>query len=241
MWLTRWKLSSFSLLPVGKNNTAFRKYLPHWGYSQATQTPCILFWMVKPSTNAFVCIWHIQCNQIIQTQGVLRNLSHLSKLKTIFMEKWEMLFLCPFCHSNLGWTRYLRVRFNILFKKFSWMYPQHTEVSGKGITPVPQQWQHQILNPLSHPETPHRVHFTLCFIFLPLTSNIFMDLLSKPRKNFNSHLVQPLPPGRWHLVPCDIWFLCAGYILLTSPWKAMFEHVISAQLDHESNHYMYIE
>ena len=41
-----------------------------------------------------------------------------------------------------------------------WLPPRHVEVPGTGIEPMPQQWQHQILNPLHHKGTP-----CFCFCF----------------------------------------------------------------------------
>ena len=35
-----------------------------------------------------------------------------------------------------------------------WTHPWHTEVPGPGIKPEPQQWKHQVLNPLHHQGTP---------------------------------------------------------------------------------------
>ena len=41
-----------------------------------------------------------------------------------------------------------------MFNFFFWPYPCHVEVPRVGIKPKLQQWQHQILNPLSHQGTP---------------------------------------------------------------------------------------
>ena len=41
-----------------------------------------------------------------------------------------------------------------LFFFFFWQCPQHVKVPRPGIKPVPQHWQHWILNPLSHQGTP---------------------------------------------------------------------------------------
>ena len=42
---------------------------------------------------------------------------------------------------------------------FVWLYPWHAEVPGPGTEPVPQQWQHRILNLLGHQGTPHILTF----------------------------------------------------------------------------------
>ena len=48
----------------------------------------------------------------------------------------------------------------VLISFFSfWPYLQHSEVSGPGIEPAPQQWQHQILNPLHPRELQYHIFF----------------------------------------------------------------------------------
>ena len=71
---------------------------------------------------------------------------------------------------------FLRKRSILPFNFFFWLGPWHVEVLGLGIEPAPQQWpellqwQHQILNPLSHtgtPSLPFKMHllwnFGSCF------------------------------------------------------------------------------
>ena len=47
----------------------------------------------------------------------------------------------------------------LFFFFFFWSHPRHAEVPGPGIEPMPQQGQHQILNPLSHQGTPGIILF----------------------------------------------------------------------------------
>ena len=56
--------------------------------------------------------------------------------------------VCASIHSFL-----LKKLWGFFFFFFFWLYPQHTKVPGPGIRPMPQQWQCQILNPLSHQGT----------------------------------------------------------------------------------------
>ena len=46
-----------------------------------------------------------------------------------------------------------------LFRSFFWTHPWHVEISGPRIKSAPQQWQCQILNPLSYMEAPQRASF----------------------------------------------------------------------------------
>ena len=68
----------------------------------------------------------------------------------------------PSIHSSYASTRGMGVKLRIgsPFSYFFWPHPQHAEVPGPGIKPVPQQqpellqWQCQILNLLNHTGTP---------------------------------------------------------------------------------------
>ena len=48
---------------------------------------------------------------------------------------------------------------NVILSFFGCTHPQHAEVPRLGIEPEPQQWQHQILNLLSHQGTPQMSPF----------------------------------------------------------------------------------
>ena len=94
-----------------------------------------------------------------------------------------------FCCATMG-------TLSINFLKIFWLHPQHVKVSGPEIEPMPWfqpeplQWQHQIINLLSHKGTPW-VSITWHFHFIH-TSDIGYVLDKSSKNHFIKHSNQIL-------------------------------------------------
>ena len=64
----------------------------------------------------------------------------------------------PMRRWRRGWTwlvqHFILLVFVVVVVVVTWLWPRHAEAPRPGREPVPQQWQCQILNPLSHQGTP---------------------------------------------------------------------------------------
>ena len=100
---------------------------------------------------------------------------------------------------------FLRFLFVSLFCVFFWLHPRHVEIPRSGMEPAPQQWQHQILNPLCYKRTPENLnHKVYCesendpFLSLSLCSlSALKKLGSRKRTNVPSLTISPrfFPPS----------------------------------------------
>ena len=79
-----------------------------------------------------------------------------------------MFTICPISIKieKIPPKRINNINFNLKKKIFFvfWSCWWHAEVAGSGIKPKPQQWHHQILNPMNHQGTPTLKYLDYTFI-----------------------------------------------------------------------------
>ena len=130
---------------------------------EINQLPPIFHWHPHPNLciSSFSITWEFVRNADLQAW------SHTYQIRIYILTRppeicvnikfWEALLYSPFLNSNImsilqiGFGGFVLISFFLSFFLFFFFFgshPWHVKVSG------PQQWQHWILNPLHHKETP---------------------------------------------------------------------------------------
>ena len=100
--------------------------------------------------------------------------------------------------------------FFLLFFFFFWLYPQHAKVPRPGTEPAPQQWQHQILNPLSHQGTLQKQTF-LTRLLPPGKTTLSREKFSWPHSVWTEFPYSSSTHIKWNHKVLTVIAFCAGF------------------------------